>query len=90
MDVAADAARVYVTPNLTPDSETSVIGQWSEDTFVARFWAGAVLEGTPMPWGAFARMTDDDLRAIYRYLRSLPPTKRLAGPPIQKMAARSD
>jgi mono/diheme cytochrome c family protein len=90
MDVAADATRVYVTPNLTPDSETSVIGQWSEDSFVARFRAGAVLEGTPMPWGAFARMTDDDLRAIYRYLRSLPPTKRLAGPPIQKKAAHSD
>jgi mono/diheme cytochrome c family protein len=90
MDIAADATRVYVTPNLTPDPETSVIGQWSEDAFVTRFRMGPVFDGTPMPWGAFARMTDDDLRAIYRYLRSLPPTRRMAGPPIQKKAAHSD
>jgi len=32
-----------------------------------------------MPWGAFGRMTDDDLRAIYRYLRSLPPTVNAVG-----------
>jgi hypothetical protein len=29
-------------------------------------------------------MTDDDLRAIYRYLRSLPATRHLVGPPIQR------
>jgi hypothetical protein len=26
-----------------------------------------------MPWSSFKNMTDDDLRALYRYLRSLPP-----------------
>ena len=25
-----------------------------------------------MPWREYRRMTDDDLRAIYRYLRTLP------------------
>jgi mono/diheme cytochrome c family protein len=84
MDVAADPSRVYVTPNLTPDPETSPIGQWSEDAFLARFRAGAILEGTPMPWGGFARMTTDDLRAIYRYLRTLPPTRHAVGPAIQR------
>jgi mono/diheme cytochrome c family protein len=84
MDVAADASHVYVTPNLTPDPDTSPLGQWSEDAFVARFRGGATLDGTPMPWGAFARMTDDDLRAIYRYLRSLAPTRNRPGPPIQR------
>ena len=83
MDVAADASRVYVTPNLTPDPETSPIGQWSEDAFVARFRAGPALEGTPMPWGAFARMSDEDLRAIYRYLQTLPPSRHQVGPAIQ-------
>ena len=39
-----------------------------------------------MPWGAFARFTDDDLRAIYRYLRSLPPTRNDVGPPVQPKA----
>jgi hypothetical protein len=26
-----------------------------------------------MPWRQYRRMTDDDLRAIYRYLGTLPP-----------------
>jgi mono/diheme cytochrome c family protein len=29
---------------------------------------------SPMPWTAFSRMTPDDVRAIYRYLRSLSPS----------------
>jgi mono/diheme cytochrome c family protein len=87
MDVAADPSRVYVTPNLTPDSESSPIGQWTEDAFVARFRSGPALEGTPMPWGAFARLTDEDLRAIYRYLRSLPATRHVVGPPTQPKRA---
>jgi mono/diheme cytochrome c family protein len=86
MDVAADPARVYVSPNLTPDPETSPIGQWTEDDFVARFRVGPLIDGTPMPWGAFARLTDEDLRAIFRYLRSLPATRHLVGPPVQKKA----
>lgn len=89
MDVAADATRVYVTPNLTPDPETSPIGQWSEGTFVARFRGGATPDGTPMPWGAFARMTDDDLLAIYRYLRTLPATRNQPGPAIQPKTNRT-
>jgi mono/diheme cytochrome c family protein len=83
MDVAADPTKVYVSPNLTPDPDTSPIGTWSEDAFVARFRVGPTIAGTPMPWGAFARMTDDDLRSVYRYLRSLPPTRKAVGPPVQ-------
>lgn len=83
MDVAADATKVFVTPNLTPDPNTSPVGAWSEDTFVARFRAGEVIPGTPMPWGAYARFTDDDVRAVYRYLRSLPPTPNSTGAAVQ-------
>jgi mono/diheme cytochrome c family protein len=83
MDVAADATKVFVSPNLTPDAETSPLGRWSEDTFVARFKMGEQVPGTPMPWGAFARLTEHDMRAIYRYLRSLPPTRNDAGPAVQ-------
>jgi len=72
-----------VTPNLTPDPTTSPVGGWPEDTFVARFRAGEVVPGTPMPWGAFARFTDDDVRAIYRYLRSLPPNRNVTGASVQ-------
>jgi mono/diheme cytochrome c family protein len=83
MDVAADATQVFVSPNLTPDPATSPVGAWSEDTFVARFRMGELIPGTPMPWGAFKRFTDEDLRAIYRYLHSLPPTHNPTGPAVQ-------
>ena len=84
MDVAADSSIVYVTPNLTPDPTTSQMGSWTEDNFVGRFRLGEVSAGTPMPWGAYSRMTDDDLRSIYRYLRSLPPVVNVTGPARQK------
>lgn len=90
MDVAADPTKVFVTPNLTPDAATSPVGQWSEDVFVARFRMGEQVAGTPMPWGAFARMTDEDVRAIYRYLRSLPPTHNPTGPPVQTKSRDAD
>jgi mono/diheme cytochrome c family protein len=83
MDIADDPDHVFVTPNLTRDVETGVMAQWSEDAFVARFRQGATVEGTIMPWGAYARMSDDDLRAVYRYLRSLPPVRNVTGPVYQ-------
>jgi len=81
--MAADPTLVAVTPNLTPDAATSPIGRWTEEAFVARFRRGEILEGTPMPWGAFARMTDDDLRSVFRYLRTLPPVDHATGPAMQ-------
>src|SRR5262245_58749142 len=74
MDLA-DPTKIAVPPNLTPDADTSPIGRWDEDMFVVRFRAGEVESGTPMPWGAFAHMTEDDVRSVYRYLRTLPPTR---------------
>jgi hypothetical protein len=32
-----------------------------------------------MPWEAFQRMTDGDLRAIYRYLRTVPAVENETG-----------
>jgi mono/diheme cytochrome c family protein len=84
MDFAGDTTRVLVPPNLTPDAATGRIASWSENVFVARFHTGSSsIPETILPWGAYARMTDDDLRAIYRYLRSLPPTRRDTGPSVQ-------
>ena len=83
MDIAASTTQVFVTPNLTPDAFSSPIGVWTEDEFVARFRQGPLVRGTPMPWGAFARLRDDDLRSLYRYLRSLPPVTNRTGPAIQ-------
>jgi mono/diheme cytochrome c family protein len=65
----------FVAPNLTPDPKTGHIYAWSEDVFVARF-KNAVATASPMPWASFRQLSDDDLRAIYRYLRSLPPARQ--------------
>jgi mono/diheme cytochrome c family protein len=73
---------VFVSPNLTPDEKTGRIFHWTEDTFVARMKAGAGPEGSPMPWKAFARMSEDDLRAIYRHLKTATPVERDNGPSI--------
>src|ERR1051325_7300621 len=73
-----------VPPNLTPETKTGRIASWSEEQFVARFRQGRLIPGSPMPWNAFARMTDDDLRAIYRYLRSVTPVEHDPGPSLRK------
>jgi mono/diheme cytochrome c family protein len=78
-----DPTQMFVTPNLTPDPETGHIYSWSEDQFVARLRAGRVHEQSHMPWGPFARMSDTDMRAIYRYLRSLEPVYNATGPIVQ-------
>lgn len=79
----SDPAQVFVTPNLTPDPETGHIHGWSEDQFVARFRAGRQYPDSHMPWGPYTKMSDTDLRAIYRYLRSVPPVKNATGPIVQ-------
>ena len=62
--------------NLTPDSATG-IGRWSEADFLRALRTGITPAGDTlhvfMPWQQFRRMTEDDLRAIYRYLRTLAP-----------------
>jgi mono/diheme cytochrome c family protein len=65
----------YLSPNLTPDPRWGWLQGWSEDAFVARFRGGRVHADSPMPWEAFQRMTDTDLRAIYRYFKRLPPAQ---------------
>ncbi len=66
--------------NITPDVATG-IGAWSEDQFVQRF-KNMLPEKLPtrhegpfntlMPWSQYAQMTEEDLRAIYAYLRTVP------------------
>ena len=68
------SGKKFVTPNLTPDPTWGWITDWSEEMFVARMKVGRVHTGSPMPWQAFKRMSDDDLRALYRYFRTLPPS----------------
>ena len=77
-----DPGHSWSPPNITRDPETGRLGRMSEDVFVARFRAGRLIPGSPMPWQAFARMDEADLRAIYRYLMSVPPAKNDVGAPV--------
>ena len=63
----------FTTPNLTNDPETGIIYQWSEEQFVQRMRSGRIYDYSPMPWAAFASMDEVELKAIYRYLKSLDP-----------------
>jgi mono/diheme cytochrome c family protein len=70
-----------VTANLTPAPHT-FMGQATKEQFLGRFRAFASLtaetspaappgRNTVMPWLGFAHMTDDDLGAIYDYLKTV-------------------
>jgi mono/diheme cytochrome c family protein len=68
---------VSFTFNLTPDENTG-IGIWTEEMFVrtirtGRHWGVSRPIQPPMPWFNYAQLTDDDLKAIYAFLRTIPP-----------------
>jgi mono/diheme cytochrome c family protein len=62
------------TSNITPDA--TGIGAYTEEMFVKALRAGYV--GTRqlnilMPWQFYSGQTDEDVKAIYAYLRTVPP-----------------
>jgi mono/diheme cytochrome c family protein len=73
-----------ISKNITPDKQTG-IGSWTEEEFVNRFKAFEnsdhySAEGlkpgdfnTIMPWANYAKMTNEDLAAIYAYLQTVQP-----------------
>jgi len=70
---------VSYSMNLTPDEDTG-IGAWSEEIFVntlrtGRHWGQSRPILPPMPWSWLSQMTEDDLKAVYAYLRTIPPIK---------------
>jgi cytochrome c553 len=72
--------------NLTPDEATG-IGSWTEEMFIKTIRDGKHQgEGRPllppMPWPEYRRMSDDDLKAIFAYLKSLPPVSNPVPEPI--------
>jgi len=62
--------------NLTPDPVTG-IGDWTEEEFMTAMRTGVLPDGTVMlpfmPWPLYNRWSEDDLRAVWLYLRSLEP-----------------
>jgi mono/diheme cytochrome c family protein len=77
-----DPGHSWSPPNITSDPETGRLGRMTEDAFVARFRKGRLIPGSPMPWQSFSRLAEDDLRSIYRYLKTVPPVKNDVGPPV--------
>ncbi len=68
--------------NLTPDD--SGIGSWSFDQFKKAMTEGKYkgMENSrplmpPMPWQSFAHLSNEDLKAIYDYLMSIPPIENV-------------
>ena len=66
-----------ITPNLTPDSSSRIFG-WTEQMFLERIRRGKLVQQSVMPWSSFRRMSDLELKAIYRYLQTVPPAKQPA------------
>lgn len=67
--------------NITPDSATG-IGTWTEAMFLSRFKNNSAPEmvnkypgrqNSIMPWSQYGTMKEDDLKAIYAYLRTVNP-----------------
>lgn len=75
---------IFYPPNLTPDVATG-LGAWSEEDIVMAIRTGVRPDGRQlvpvMPWPSYATLTDDDVRAIAAYLKSLPPVSHAAPPP---------
>ncbi|MFT3824698.1 MAG: diheme cytochrome c-553 [Chitinophagaceae bacterium] len=70
---------ISYSANLTPDSTTG-IGAWTEEVFIKTLRTGKHLgqEGgrpllPPMPWEGIGKMEDEDLKALFTYLKALPP-----------------
>ncbi len=77
--------------NLTPDSKTG-IGDWEESDFISAMRTGQHLGMgreilPPMPWQSLAKVTDDDLKAMFAYLMSLPAVPNLVPGPVPPAAA---
>lgn len=63
--------------NLTPDVNTG-IGIWTEDIFMrairdGRHWGQSRPIMPPMPWDVYRNLTDEDLKSVYAFLRTIPP-----------------
>ena len=67
---------VSFAANLTPDQNTG-LGIWTEDMFLEAIKGGKHMgKGRtilpPMPWMYYGQLKDDDLKAMFAYLKSIP------------------
>lgn len=77
---------VSFTANLTPDRETG-LGRWTEQDFIRTIRSGRHMGRgrevlPPMPIAVYNHFTDRDLKAIYAYLRTIPPIRNQVPDPL--------
>lgn len=82
---------VSFTANLTPDAETG-LGKWTLRNFKDTIRTGRHMGRgrpilPPMPIPMYKHFTDDDLEAIYAYLRAIPPIRNQVPEPLPPSAA---
>ena len=87
LTAAAGPWGVSFSGNLTPD-ETG-IGNWTEEQFKKAMTQGKFkgLESgrtllPPMPWSSFKSLKDEDVHAIFIYLKSIKPVKNVVPPAV--------
>ncbi len=83
---------VSYAANLTPDS--TGIGNWKEGDFITAIRKGKSkgIETNrdllpPMPWQMYSNMSDDELKAIFAYLKSIKPIQNVVPEPEPPVAA---
>jgi mono/diheme cytochrome c family protein len=74
------------TANLTPDAETG-LGKWTERQFIDTIRNGRHLGNgrpllPPMPWEPFRTLADEDLAAMFAYLRTVPAIRNKVPEPV--------
>ncbi len=78
LGLATPFGTIY-SPNITPEPETG-IGKWTFDDFKNAVHDGIRADGAylypAMPYDAFTKIEDGDLKALWAYLRSLKPIKK--------------
>ena len=77
---------VSFTANLTPDKETG-LGKWTENTFIQTIRTGRHMGRgrpilPPMPYPMYKNFTDEDLKAIFSYLQSIPAIENRVPEPL--------
>jgi len=73
---------ISYAPNITSDAKTG-LGIWTEEIFVKTMRTGKHMGVgrdilPPMPWRSIGSLNDEDLKAIFAYLKTVPPINNSA------------
>lgn len=82
--VMDDDAFTVTVPNITPDRETG-IGAWTDEQLIVAIREGKRPDGSmirpPMPVALYRDMSDEDVKALVAYMRSVAPVKNKISAP---------